>query len=181
MKKSFIRFLYLGIISIILVSGCKPAVSIISKNYNQNTPMIKRAFIRMHGLEGSKKFYLKLEDLLKNELDKRGITSEYYISEQHQENQNLTDSSSIKMINLYKPDVIFYFNQTISKESWVKNETSDNDFSIEIRQLNDKSLLWKAYFTTYTFGAFEDAASLSCKRIIKRMEKDGIIKRLNKN
>lgn len=181
MKKSFIRLLYLGMILIAILSSCKPAISIISKNYKANNPSISRAFIRMNGLEGSKMFYLKLKDLLKNELGKRGIESEYYIFEQHPENQNLADSSSIKMINLYKPDVIFYINQTMSKESWVKNQTSDNDFSIEIRESNDKSLIWKASFTTYTFGAFEDAAELSCKRIIKHLEKDGLIKRLTKN
>jgi hypothetical protein len=179
MKKNCIGLLYLGIISIVILSSCKPAISIISKKYKVNNPAIGIAFIKMNGLEGSKMFYLKLMDLLKNELGKRGIESEYYIIEQQPENQNLVDSSNIKML-YYKPDVIFYINQTLSKESWVKNETSDNDFSVEVRESNDKSLIWKAFFTTYTFGAFEDAAALSCKRIIKHLEKDGMIKKLDK-
>jgi len=181
MKKNIARFLYLGMILIVILNSCKPAISIISKNYKDNRPSISTAFIRMNGLEGSKMFYLKLKDLLKNELGKRGIESEYYIFEQQQGNQKLADSSSITIINLHKPDVIFDINQTMSKESWAKNQTSDNDFKIEIRESNDKSLIWKAYFTTYTFGPFEDAAALSCKRIIKHLEKDGLVKRLDKN
>jgi len=41
-------------------------------------------------------------------------------------------------------------------------------------------LIGKIIYTTYTFGAFEDAAELSCKRIIRHLEKKGMIKKLEK-
>jgi hypothetical protein len=129
----------------------------------------------MKGMEGSKAYYLKLKDLLKNELGKRGIESEVQVLAS---SSVANDSSMIKMIDSYKPDLLFQISQTDSQESFSKNQSSSNSFILDIRQSNQGSLMGKIIYTTYTFGAFEDAAELSCKRIIKHLEKDGMIKKL---
>jgi hypothetical protein len=175
MKKNLIRILHLIIIPILSLSSCKPAISIASKTYTDNIANMNRVFITMKGMEGTKTYYLKLKDLLKIELNKRGIESETYLLDPSSVTK---DSSVIKMIDSYKPGFLFEINQTESQESFRKNLSSSNSFFMDIRESNHQSLIGEIIYTTYTFGAFEEVAKLSCNRIIKHLEKNGIIKKL---
>ena len=169
MKNIYLRYILL---LPVIFSGCITA-SIDSNKNPEFGEKVERVYITMRGAPESSEFFYFFQRKLSEAFKSRGIDHQFHV---FKELSLETEEDIMNRISQFDPQVLMLISQT-ERRSTVGNINSSPGatFDIRIMQPNSKIMVWRASLKTDTFSNLGEGAQISTKKLIERMELDGLI------